>query len=204
MGGHAMRRAPEPLPVGGGKVAAADDSGGGGEMRMLIWLVLAVVASSTFVTACAPGPTQGSVTIITQIDFTKAPYQGTFEVTKGAAVLGCLSGTFIDSPITAIAIHREFTCESGTTSGTFTAEVFPPRGPWQIVEATDDFSGLSGAGDYEVVPASERDGGTPVPALDAETRAAIINDLLRLLKEKYVFVNIAAKMAEDVRERQRN
>ncbi len=173
-------------------------------MRILLWLIFAVTVSSTFVAACAPGPTQGSVTIITQIDFTKKPIQGTFEVTKGAAVLGCVRGTFVDSPITAIAIHKEFTCESGTARGTFTAEVFPPRGPWQIVDATDDFRGLSGAGDFWVVPASESDGETPVPALDAQTRTAVIDDLLRLLKKNYVFADIAAKMAADVRERQQN
>jgi len=41
-------------------------------------------------------------------------------------------------------------------------------------------------------------------SLDAATRAAIIDDLLRLLKEKYVFLDVAGKMKEDVRERQSN
>ena len=53
------------------------------------------------------------------------------------------------------------------------------------------------AGDSE----AENTVGAP---LDAATRAAIIEDLLRLLKEKYVFVDVAGKMEEDVRERQGN
>jgi CubicO group peptidase (beta-lactamase class C family) len=118
-------------------------------MRVLMWLVFAVAATSTLVAAaCAPGPTQGWVAVITQIDFTEEPFHGTFEVTEGADVLGCSSGTFVDTPTTANAIHKEFTCQSGTTSGTFTAEFFPPSGPWKIVDATDDFSGLSGAGNF--------------------------------------------------------
>jgi hypothetical protein len=171
-------------------------------MRILLWLILAVTLSCPLVAACAPGPTQGAVTIITRIDFTKKPLQGSFEVTQGAAVLGCVRGTFVDRPITAIAGHKEFTCTSGTKKGTFTAKVYPPRGPWQIVDATDDFRGLSGAGDFFVVPASESDGETP--ALHAERRAAVIDDLLRLLTENYVFADTAAKMAADVRKRQQN
>ena len=41
-------------------------------------------------------------------------------------------------------------------------------------------------------------------SLDAATRAAIIDDLLPLLKEKYVFLDVAGKMEEYVRERQSN
>jgi retinol-binding protein 3 len=41
-------------------------------------------------------------------------------------------------------------------------------------------------------------------SLDAATRAAIIDDLLPLLKEKYVFLDVAGMMEEDVRERQSN
>jgi hypothetical protein len=101
-------------------------------MRMLIWLVLAVAASA-LVTACATGPTtqQGPVTIDTQIDFTEEPFHGTFEVTEGADALGCSSGTFVDAPPdapTERGIHKEFTCESGPSTGTFTAEFFPLAG----------------------------------------------------------------------------
>jgi hypothetical protein len=41
-------------------------------------------------------------------------------------------------------------------------------------------------------------------SLDAATRTAIIDDLLRLLKEKYVFLDVAGTLEEDVRERQSN
>jgi hypothetical protein len=113
-------------------------------MRMPIWLVLAV-ATSGLLAACATGPTQGSTTIITQIDFTTQPFKGTFKVTEGADVLGCSSGTFVDTP-TDRGVHKKFSCESGTRMGTFTAEFFPPGGPWKIVNGIDDFSGLSGWG----------------------------------------------------------
>jgi hypothetical protein len=45
---------------------------------------------------------------------------------------------------------------------------------------------------------------TVPPSLDADTRAGVIDDLLHLLKEKYVFLDVAAKMDEDVRECQSN
>ena len=45
---------------------------------------------------------------------------------------------------------------------------------------------------------------TVVPSLDADTRSAVIDDLLHLLKEKYVFLDVAAKIDEDIRERQSN
>jgi hypothetical protein len=70
------------------------------------------------------------------------------------------------------------------------------------VDATDDFTGLSGEGDFSVVPATEINEETAVPSLDDETRAAVIDNLLRLLQEKYVFVDVAEKMKEDIRERQ--
>src|SRR3954451_19480296 len=100
-----------------------------GKIAVPLFMILVLSLS---VGACATGPTQGSVAIITQIDFSGEAPHGTFEVTEGADVLGCSSGTFVDSP-TANGIHKEFTCESGTKkSGTFTAEFFPPSGPWKI------------------------------------------------------------------------
>jgi hypothetical protein len=169
-------------------------------MRMLMWLILAV-AVSTLAAACATSPTQASVSISTQIDFSGEVPHGTFEVTEGADVLGCSSGTFVDNP-TANGLHKEFTCDSGTKTGTFTAEFSPPSGPWKIVDATDDFSGLSGEGDFSMAPTSETGAETAGPSLDEETRTAVIDDLLGQLKEKYVFVDVAAKMEEAVRERQ--
>src|SRR4051795_13583738 len=108
-------------------------------MRMLMWLVL-LVATSTLAAACSISSTQGSLTITTQIDFTAEPFHGTIKVTEGADALGCSSGTFVDTPPdtpTERGIYKELTCESGTRTGTFTAEFFPPSGPWKIVDATD-------------------------------------------------------------------
>lgn len=168
---------------------------------MLLWLIF-VVAAGTLVAACATKPTQGSVAITTHIDFTTEPPHGTFEVTDGADVLGCSSGTFVDTPTAPGTIHKEFTCESGTKTGTFTAEFSPDRGFWKMVDATNDFSGLSGEGDFSVVPASKTDEGTAGSSLDTQTRAAVIDDLLSQLEENYVFVDVAAKMGGDIRERQ--
>jgi hypothetical protein len=125
-------------------------------MRMAVCLLLAV-ATSGLITACSTGPTQGSaVTIITQIDFTTEPFNGTFEVTEGADALGCSRGTFVDTP-TDRGIHKKFTCDSGARRGTFTAEFFPPGGPWKIVNAVDDFSGLSGWGAFALTPSGQGD-----------------------------------------------
>jgi retinol-binding protein 3 len=57
----------------------------------------------------------------------------------------------------------------------------------------------------ETEPAGDTEAEDTVgPPLDAATRAAIIEDLLRLLKEKYVFLDVAGRIEEDVRERQGN
>lgn len=99
-------------------------------MRMPTWFVLAI-ATTGLAAGCAAGSAQQSqsapepVTIVTKIDFTADPYQGSFEVADGADALGCSTGTFVDTP-TASGIHKEFTCESGARTGNFTAE-FPLR-----------------------------------------------------------------------------
>ena len=103
-------------------------------------------------------PRKGMITITTKIDFSARPYHGTFEVTEGAEALGCVSGSFVDTP-TASATLKKLTCESGERSGTFTVEFKPQNipgrgdqnGPWTVKEGTDDFSGLSGGGDFWVV-----------------------------------------------------
>jgi len=107
---------------------------------------------------------------MTQISFTTEPYRGTFAVTKGAEVLGCERGSFVDTPA-GTTIHKELTCESGERSGSFTAKFNPQdaagpgdrNGPWSIVEAADDFSGLDGGGDFWVV--FDEDGKTGVETL---------------------------------------
>lgn len=108
--------------------------------------------------SCTPSPPKGTITITTHIDFGALPYHGTFEVTEDAEVLGCVSGSFADTP-TASAILKKLTCESGERSGTFTVEFNPQNipgpgdqnGPWTVKEGTEDFSGLSGGGDFWVI-----------------------------------------------------
>ncbi|CAN5745917.1 hypothetical protein BH20PSE1_BH20PSE1_16710 [soil metagenome] len=95
---------------------------------------------------------------MTQISFTREPYHGTFEVTRGAEVLGCERGSFVDTPA-GTTIFKELTCESGARSGTFAAKFNPQDAPgpgdrngqWSIVEAADDFSGLDGGGEFSAV-----------------------------------------------------
>ncbi len=122
-----------------------------------MWRVGAV-ASCIFLAACTSAPTSGTVTITTQVDFSSEPIHGTFEVPEGSDVLGCSRGTFVDTP-TEQGIDKLLTCESGERSGTFTANFTPQdisgpgdqNGPWRIVGATGDFTGLSGSGDFSVV-----------------------------------------------------
>ena len=111
-------------------------------------------------TACVgDAPTSGPVTIETQIDFSTEPFGGTFEVTEGANILGCSSGTFVDTPGTD-DVNKLMTCDSGTNMGTFSISFVPggydtgpgdENGPWSILEGSDDFSGLQGGGDFWVV-----------------------------------------------------
>jgi hypothetical protein len=93
----------------------------------------------------------------TEIDFSAEPYSGTFEVTEGAEILGCVSGSFVDT-LSASGDFKELTCESGERSRTFTIEFNPPNvwmaewtGPWTVKEGRDDFSGLSGGGEFQAV-----------------------------------------------------
>lgn len=100
---------------------------------------------------------QGPVTIVTEIDFSDFPFSGEFQVTEGAEILGCSAGTFIDHPAgfeppSEGAIAKIFTCGDGG-EGTFTANFQPfaaGHGHWNITDATDDFAGLRGEGDFSV------------------------------------------------------
>ena len=122
-------------------------------------LLLAGIALMVLGAACGDDePSQGPVTIITEIDFSAEPFGGTFEVTEGADILGCSSGTFVDTP-RSDGVAKDFTCETGTKEGTFTALFLPQdipgpgdqNGPWSILEVTQDFSELQGEGDFSVV-----------------------------------------------------
>ncbi len=93
-------------------------------------------------------PTAGPVTIETDIaDLSASPISGTFEVTVGADVLGCFSGTL------AVMESEKFgwfdtvmTCESGPKTGTFTITDGGPQFDWSVLESSDDFAGLQGVG----------------------------------------------------------
>lgn len=108
--------------------------------------------------SCASNPPKGKIAITTQIDFSAEPFHGTFEVSEGANVLGCERGSFVDTP-TDDSILKELSCDAGERFGTFTVEFTPQEipgpgdlnGPWSIQEATGDFSGLSGGGDFRLI-----------------------------------------------------
>ena len=132
-------------------------------MRYRWFGCLAVAA--VLVAGCGDdAPTAGPVTIETQITFSGEFPTGTFEVTEGADVLGCSAGTFVDADAIVVDdrldVSKVMTCDSGDKGGTFTALFSPDErtpgpgeqnGPWTIIEATEDFVGLDGGGDFSVV-----------------------------------------------------
>ena len=121
------------------------------------WFLCVVIVCLVAVASCVPSPQKGTISLVTEIDFSALPYHGTFEVTDGAEILGCVSGSFVDT-LSASGDFKELTCESGERSGTFTIEFNPPNvwmaewtGPWTVKEGTDDFSGLSGGGEFQAI-----------------------------------------------------
>jgi hypothetical protein len=121
------------------------------------WFVWVVIACLVAVASCGPSPQKGTITLETEIDFSAEPYSGTFEVTEGAELLGCVSGSLVVTT-SASSDFKELRCESGERSGTFTIEFNPPNvwmaewtGPWTVKEGTDDFSGLSGGGELQAI-----------------------------------------------------
>ena len=93
-------------------------------------------------------PTAGPVTIETDIDRSASPINGTFEVTDGADVIGCSSGTVVQMQSETFgARDYVMTCESGSNTGTFT--IVSGAGDsfnWSVLESSDDFAGLLGRG----------------------------------------------------------
>jgi hypothetical protein len=115
-------------------------------------LFTGLIATVLILSACSDTPTAGPVTIETEIDFSGRSYHGTFEVTVGADVLGCSSGTFVDTPGIPEKTNKVMTCESGSNTGTFTIRFDPPDGrDWRVLESSDDFAGLQGEGDFSWV-----------------------------------------------------
>jgi hypothetical protein len=76
--------------------------------------------------------------------------EGTFEVTEGAEAFGCNSGsqTDADQQTGAGDIQKVMTCESGLREGTVTIKWSLRTERWRVTDATDDFEGLLGAGDW--------------------------------------------------------
>ena len=110
-----------------------------------------LVAAALVMSACAAtAGTEGPVTIETEADFSTRPVVGTFDVTEGADLLGCSSGTFVDEFVAEDSVLKIMTCTSGDNAGTLTTD-FDPDGPWSIVEPTGDFVGLTGSGDFSNV-----------------------------------------------------
>ena len=92
-------------------------------------------------------PTAGPVTIETKVDRSESPLQGTFEVTVGADVLGCSSGTLVSmNSETFGKDDHVMTCESGPNAGTFTIIYDFSESRWNVLESSDDFAGLQGEG----------------------------------------------------------
>jgi hypothetical protein len=128
--------------------------------RALLRSLVLVIVMVLIVAACSSDePAAGPVTFETEVDFSFRPVAGTFEVTEGADVLGCSSGTFVDSGSPNEGIQRVYTCDSGSNEGSFTAsfnfeaEEFEEsdNGTWSVVEGSDDFVGLQGSGDWSIV-----------------------------------------------------
>ena len=100
----------------------------------------------------------GAITIETVVDLSGVPEVGTFVVTEGAEVLGCSNGT-LEGVEQIAGIASELTCESGPKSGVITLLFFPGdgpglgdlNGPWNVEDATGDFAGLEGEGDWWTV-----------------------------------------------------
>jgi hypothetical protein len=98
-----------------------------------------------------------SLTVVTDIDFSREPYKGTFEVTEGADALGCSSGKFVDKNVGEQDVEKVSICTEvpRQRSGTFTI-LFHPTGEegdvsrWEFVRGTGDFAGIEGEGDFSV------------------------------------------------------
>ena len=128
--------------------------------RKLMLLLMVVVFLLALVPAAGATQPSGPVTIETELSFASFPFGGTFEVTKGAALLGCSEGTFVDIPRGPGpgAIHKIFTCQTeGVGTFTFGFATVPLPGPgdlnghWTAWKGTGDFVGVRGQGDFSVV-----------------------------------------------------
>jgi hypothetical protein len=99
------------------------------------------------------------ITIETEIDVSTDPVTGTFDVVTGADVLGCDSGTLVDTFVPDEGVTKLMTCDSGSNAGTFSillnleeGDESGQDGIWSIIPQTaGDFAGLEGEGEMRVV-----------------------------------------------------
>jgi hypothetical protein len=135
----------------------------------IVGLGVSLVATNNDNAPAAPParPITFETTLETGIDFSTQPFSGTFEVTEGADTLGCSNGTWEDANNDEVgelqSVSKLMTCSEGDT-GTFTINYVPGgydtgpgdnNGPWRILDATDDFTGLQGEGDWWTVGEAE-------------------------------------------------
>jgi hypothetical protein len=108
-------------------------------------------AMMLFVAACSEDkPSAGPVAFQSVIDLSGSPRIGTFEVTTGADVLGCSSGTQVRTRLSETSWSDVMTCESGSNTGTFTIH-YSNRAlfVWDVRSSSDEFVGLQGEGNWD-------------------------------------------------------
>ncbi len=133
----------------------------------------------------------GAISIETEVNFVSQPPGGIFVVEGGADVLGCDAGLVaeIESPEQII---NTFTCKDGDREGTFTIAWSivegsegpgDVNGPWQVLDATDEFAGLTGDGLWSGTGEGDMgfgsfDGAVEFgPAVTTEADPAIVGEL---------------------------
>ena len=115
---------------------------GGALLRSLMLVIVMML----FVAACSSDePASGPVTFKTMLNLSDPPVRGTFEVTTGADVLGCSSGTVVRVDNSETFGNYVMTCESGSNAGTFTIYHGGDLFVWNVLESSDDFADESGS-----------------------------------------------------------
>jgi len=125
-------------------------------------LIPFVAAIAIVASACGGGtPADGPVTIETDID--PGTGIGTFVVTDGDEILGCISGTLVSTVLsdfgTGVTGTKELVCDSddgSTLTMSFTVDEATTgpgdrNGTWSIETGTGDFAELSGSGTVSAV-----------------------------------------------------
>lgn len=118
--------------------------------------LILIIAMLFFVAACsddapvADAPTSGPIAFKADIDASASPIVGTFEVTSGADVLGCSSGTLERTNLPNESFSDVMTCDSGSKTGTFTIQrSLSGLFVWDVRSSSDDFVGLQGEGNWD-------------------------------------------------------